>query len=211
VAANGAIAIIVAYLIGSIPTAYIAARIILGKDIRRLGSGNVGGLNTYRQIGTIPGVFVIIVDIGKGTAAVAIAYYLLQLPLELVLATALAAIVGHMWMVFLKFSGGKAIGTLVGILCLLLPVYGYWPGMVIFAGIIAIILWITHNVALSTGVALVSLPFIGWLGMESLQFVIWSLVIGIIIAIRYWPSAKESWSRSGSLKRFIFDRGRRTG
>jgi len=209
-AANGAIAIIVGYLLGSIPTAYIAARVAKREDVRQIGSGNVGGLNIYRQVGLMPAVIVIIVDIGKGTAAVAIAHYLLHLPMELVLATALAAIVGHMWMVFIKFSGGKAIGVLVGVLCFLLPAYGYWPGMVIFAGTIGIILWITHNVALSTGVALVTLPFIGWLGMESLQFVIWSIIIGILMALKYLPSARESWARTGSLRGFIFDRGRRT-
>ena len=202
-------AIIIGYLLGSFPTAYITGRVVLGEDIRKLGSGNVGGLNIYRQIGTIPAVVVVIVDIGKGAAAVAVAYWLLQVSVEFVLATALAAIIGHMWMVFLKFSGGKAIGTVVGVLSVLLPVYGYWPGLIIFFGVIVVPLVITHNVALSTGTALAALPLITWLGMDSVPFIIWSIVIGVIIALRYLPSARESWARTGTVKGFFFDRGQR--
>ncbi|MFH1003819.1 MAG: glycerol-3-phosphate acyltransferase [Chloroflexota bacterium] len=104
---NGVIAVIAGYLLGSIPTAYIAGRLARGEDIRRLGGGNIGGLNTYREVGMAAGVAVVLVDIGKGAAAVAIAYWPLQLSPPWVLATALAAILGHMWMAFLKFSGGK--------------------------------------------------------------------------------------------------------
>ena len=152
---------------------------------------------------------VVIGDIGKGAAAVAVAYWLLQVSVEFVLATALAAIIGHMWMVFLKFSGGKAIGTVVGVLSVLLPVYGYWPGLIIFFGVIVVPLVITHNVALSTGTALAALPLITWLGMDSVPFIIWSIVIGVIIALRYLPSARESWARTGTVKGFFFDRGQR--
>ncbi|GAI49028.1 unnamed protein product, partial [marine sediment metagenome] len=74
---TGIIAIIIGYLLGSIPSAYIAARLATGKDIRQLGGGNVGGLNTFREVGLWPAVAVGIVDVGKGAAAVAIAYWLL--------------------------------------------------------------------------------------------------------------------------------------
>ena len=76
---TGIIAIVTGYLLGSTPSAYIATRLVTGKDIRKIGGGNVGGLNTYREIGIWAALAVVIVDLGKGTAAVAVAYWLLGL------------------------------------------------------------------------------------------------------------------------------------
>jgi acyl-phosphate glycerol 3-phosphate acyltransferase len=66
----GIIAVVIGYLLGSIPTAYIVTRLVRGEDVRRLGGGNVGGLNVYREVGLLPAVVVAIVDLGKGAAAV---------------------------------------------------------------------------------------------------------------------------------------------
>lgn len=71
-AVTEAMSILIGYLLGSIPSAYIASRVATGKDIRQSGSGNVGSLNTYREVGKVPALFVGIADIGKGVAAVAI-------------------------------------------------------------------------------------------------------------------------------------------
>ena len=122
---NGIIAIVVGYLLGSIPSAYIAARLIRGKDIRQIGGGNVGALNTFQQVGKKTGIAVGIFEVGKGVAAVAIAYWLLALPLYephlFVLAAGLAAIVGHIWSIYLKFTGGNGLATTIGVLVLLMP------------------------------------------------------------------------------------------
>jgi glycerol-3-phosphate acyltransferase PlsY len=205
---NGIIAVVVGYLLGSIPSAYIAARLATGKDIRQLGGGNVGGLNTFREAGAWPALAVGIVDLGKGAGAVAIAYWLLDLSLPWVLAAALAAVVGHMWMVFLKFSGGKGMGATIGALAVLMPLYEYWLGLVIFPVIVIIPLVITRNVALSLGIGLLSLPFIFWLGMGSGLFVTWSVVTGMLIALRFLPTARAALVRSKTKRDFIFDRGR---
>jgi len=71
---RGIIAIIVGYLVGSFPSAYLITRLATGQDIRRLGGGNVGGLNTFREVGALPALGVIAIDIGKGAATVALAY-----------------------------------------------------------------------------------------------------------------------------------------
>ncbi|TRZ49889.1 MAG: hypothetical protein D4S01_07740 [Dehalococcoidia bacterium] len=206
---NGIIGIVVGYLLGSIPSAYLAARRAKGKDIRQLGSGNVGGLNTYREIGTKSAVAVAIVDIGKGAAAVAVAYWLLDLSQLWVLAAGLAAVIGHMWMVWLKFSGGKGVGTTVGVLATLMPVYGYWPGLIIFLVIIVIPLLITRNVALSTSTALACLPIIMWQVTHQGYFIIWSIVLGIIIGLKYLPTARSAWAKAENKRDFFFDRWRR--
>jgi len=169
-----------------------------------MGGGNVGGLNTYREVGFIASVPVAIVDLGKGAAAVAIAYWLLDVPQLFVMLAGLAAVIGHMWMVFLKFSGGKGMGTTFGALAVLMPIHGYWHGFLIFLAVIIIPFVITRNVALSMGTGLVALPFIAWLGMQSVPFVIWSIAIGIIIAIKFLPTARAAWAKAETKKDFIF-------
>ncbi len=203
-------AIIIGYLLGSIPSAYIAARLAIGKDIRQLGGGNVGGQNVHREVGAWPALAVGIADLSKGAAAVAIAYWLLDLPPEFVLAAGLAAVIGHNWMVWLKFSGGKGTGATIGALAVLLPVYGYWPGLLIIFGIILIPYIITHNIAISTGLALVTLPFITWLGMNSGIGTIMAVILGLVIGIKFLPTARASWAKAESKKDgFFFDHWRR--
>ncbi len=206
---TGIIAIIIGYLLGSIPSVYIAARLATGKDIRKMGGGNVGGLNLYREVGPWPALPAGIVDLGKGAASVAIAYWLLNLPPLFVLLAGLAAIVGHNWMVFLKFSGGKGMGAAIGALAVLFPVYEYWQGLLIFIGIILIPLIITRNVALSMGIGLVALPFIIWLGMNSGMGIIMSVILGLVIIIKFLPTATAAWAKVGNKREFIFDRWQR--
>lgn len=204
----GVIAVVLGYLLGSIPTAYIVTRLAKGRDVRQLGGGNVGGLNVYREVGFLPAVVVAVVDLGKGAAAVAIACWL-DLPAPFVLAAALAAVVGHNWMLFLKFSGGKGMGPAIGGLFVLLPLYGYPLGLAFFFAVILILFVITRNVAMSMGVGLLSLPFIAWLGMHSGMFVIYSVVLGLIILAKFTPTAMRAVARTRSVRGFIFDRGRR--
>jgi len=202
-------AIIIGYLLGSIPSAYIVARLATGKDIRQMGGGNVGGLNVHREVGAWPAFAVGIVDLSKGTAAVAIAYWLLDLSPVFVLLAGLAAVIGHNWMVWLKFSGGKGMGVTIGAMAVLLPVYGYWPGLLIFFGVILIPYVITHNIAISMGLALVCLPFITWLGMKSGIGTTMAVILGLMIGIKFLPTARASWAKAESKGDFIFDHEQR--
>lgn len=201
--------IILGYLLGSIPSAYIATRLATGKDIRQLGGGNVGGLNTLREVGFLPGLWVGIVDVGKGSAAVAIAHWLLDLSLIPVLLTGLAAVVGHNWMVWLKFSGGKGMGAAVGALLVVMPVYGYWLGLVIFLAIVIILYAITRNIAFAMGIALLCLPLIIWLGTKSATATIFAVILGLIITLRFFPTARVAWVKAEHKLDFVFDRGRK--
>ncbi len=200
-------ALVLGYLLGSIPTAYIVTRIATGKDIRRLGGGNVGGLNTFREVGLMPAVAVAIVDLGKGAAAVAIAHWLLDVPLPFVMLAGLSAVIGHMWMVFLKFSGGKGMGATFGALAVLMPVYGYWYVFLIFLAVIAIPFIITRNVALSMGIGLLFLPLITWLMVHSEVATVLAIILGLLIGIKFLPTARTAWARSKTKRDFIFDRG----
>lgn len=206
---TGFIAILIGYLLGSIPSAYIVTRLAIDKDVRHLGGGNVGGLNVFREVGPWPALAVGIADVGKGAAAVAIAYWLLAVPPLFVLLAGLAAVIGHNWMVFLKFSGGKGMGPAIGVLSMVMPLYGYWQGLLIFFGVILIPFIITRNVALSMGISLLALPFIIWFGMHSGIGTIIAVILGLVVAIKFTPTARRALTRSKTKKEFIFDRWRR--
>jgi len=206
---TGFIVIIIGYLLGSIPSAYIVTRLVMGKDVRHLGGGNVGGLNVFREVGPWPALVVGIVDLGKGAAAVAIAYWLLAVPPLFVLLAGLAAVIGHNWMVFLKFSGGKGMGPAIGVLAMVMPLYGYWQGLLLFFGVILIPFIITRNVALSMGIALLALPFIIWFGMHSGIGTIMAVILGLVVAIKFTPTARRALAKSKTKKEFIFDRWHR--
>jgi len=206
---TGLIVVIIGYLLGSIPSAYLATRLATGKDIRQLGGGNVGGLNVFREVGPWPALSAGIADLGKGAAAVAIAYWLLDLSLTFVLLAGLAAVIGHNWMVWLKFSGGKGMGAAFGALAVVMPLYGYWQGLLIFLGVVLIPFIISRNVALSMGTALVFLPLITWLGTKSGTATIMAIILGLVIAIKFFPTARAAWAKTETKKDFVFDRWQR--
>jgi glycerol-3-phosphate acyltransferase PlsY len=192
-----ALAIIIGYLLGSIPAAFIITRLIKGKDIRRIGGGNVGGLNVFREVGLWPALVVGVVDLGKGAAAVSIAKWGLNAPDAYVLLAGLASVIGHNWMVWLKFSGGKGMGTTMGALLVLLPTYGYSLQLGIFFAIIIVPLIITRNVALSMFLGLASLPILVWLGTHSGFATIIAATLLLIIIVKFLPTAIIAIRKSG--------------
>lgn len=194
---NEALAIITGYLLGSIPAAFIITRLIKGQDIRRIGGGNVGGLNVFREVGLWPALAVGVVDLGKGAAAVAIAKWGLNVPDAYVLLAGLASVAGHNWMVWLKFSGGKGMGAAMGALLVLLPIYGYSLQLGIFFGIIIVPLLITRNVALSMFLGLVSLPILVWFGTHSGYATIIAVALLLIIVVKFLPTAISALRKSG--------------
>ncbi|MES2202216.1 MAG: glycerol-3-phosphate acyltransferase, partial [candidate division FCPU426 bacterium] len=104
------------YLLGALPTGYLAGRALRGIDIRKEGSGNMGATNVFRVLGKGPGIAVLLIDVAKGAAAVALLPRLIALPAEgWVLAGGLAAVLGHNYTVFLNFKGGKGVATSAGV------------------------------------------------------------------------------------------------
>lgn len=111
--------LILSYLIGSIPTALIVGRLGYGVDIRELGSGNLGGTNTFRSLGTMPGILVSAVDVLKGTLGASLPF-LAGVDLHPIYA-GIPAVLGHCYPVFAGFRGGKAVATSGGVLLFLSP------------------------------------------------------------------------------------------
>jgi glycerol-3-phosphate acyltransferase PlsY len=175
-----------AYLLGSIPSAYLLTPLPSGKDIHEI-RGGVGGLNAYRQLGTGSGLAVVAADVAKGAAAVSIAHWLLDLPQFFVLTTGIAAVAGHLWMAFLKFNGGGGIATSVDVLGTLLPIYEYWPELLILLGIMAIVVAVTRNAVAAAVVAQLFLPLVLWLGTHSLPVTVFSMVLGLVMGLKRLP------------------------
>jgi glycerol-3-phosphate acyltransferase PlsY len=198
------LALIIGYLLGSIPSAYIITRIVRGKDIRKLGGGNIGGLNTMREVGKLPAFFVVVFDIGKGIAAVAIAYWLFKVPPLFVMLAGLMSVIGHIWMVFLKFSGGRGMGAAVGSVATIASIYEQWLVMGIFFALIAIPLIITHNIPLSMAIAFLSLPFLSGFIVHTVSGTVLATILVLLVGGRFAPTAIAAWKRSKGLKDFIF-------
>ncbi|MDP2872252.1 MAG: glycerol-3-phosphate acyltransferase [Bacillota bacterium] len=114
-------AVAVAYFIGSFPSAYIYTRLLGRRDIRQVGSGNVGGMNAFRNVGPLPGVLTGVTDVAKGALAVWLATrWFPGLPL-LIGMVAVAVVAGHNWMPWLGMRGGKGLGATAGALAVYQP------------------------------------------------------------------------------------------
>ena len=179
--------IILSYLIGSIPTAYIFGKWLKGIDIRKHGSGNVGATNVFRVLGVWPGIAVLVLDIGKGILAVLVVPDLLGLA-GVVSRVILAAVVvcGHNWTVFLQFKGGKGIATSLGVLI----------GLTIKISVIRpVLLWvvliwlacflITRIVSVASIVAATCLPIIMVLTNQEFAIVCLGILFCLFVVLRH--------------------------
>ena len=191
------LAIIIAYLLGSIPTAYIVGRLRRGSDIREMGTRNMGAMNVFYTVGFWWGLIVLLADVGKGAAAVgiAIAFDVSELVVFIVGVT---AVLGHAFPVFLRFRGGKGGATCIGVLCVLMP----W-GLPIAFGIFCILLLITRFPTLSYSLALIAFLFVGWLIYDRWELVVYSACLLLIPLVRYIPRIREMREKAGNWGRFF--------
>ncbi len=114
------LAMIVAYLLGSIPFSYLVAR-TRGVDLRSVGSGNIGGANVWRSCGFGHFLVAVSLDLLKGTVPALVAFYILELPALSVILTGGSAMLGHTFSPFMRFRGGKAVATSAGVLLAIFP------------------------------------------------------------------------------------------
>ncbi len=197
---ESALAIIVGYLLGSIPFAYIAGRLMKGVDIRQVGGGNIGATNVMREVGTAAGIAVLIADIVKGTVTVLVAQWLSDSQV-IVFITGFAAVVGHNWSVFLGFSGGKGGATTIGVFFALAPVES-----AIAFGIMLLVAFTTSNLRLAMGVGFIFLPLIIWGFGGEPSLIFYSLALYIFTGLRGLPAIIRSLRNPAERKGFIIDR-----
>ena len=148
-----------AYLLGSIPFGYLLVRFVRQEDVRDTGSGNIGATNVTRAGGVTLGVFTLLLDAMKGFIA---AFLAMQLapntangPSTLAIAAAVAAVIGHVFPIWLRFKGGKGIATALGVFIALVPLVALAS-----VGVFALIVATTRLVSLGSIVAAVSIPFL---------------------------------------------------
>ncbi len=206
---TGIIAILIGYLLGSVNSAYIITRLVKGEDIRKLGGGNAGGRNVFRSIGFWAAVPVITWDLGKGAGSVAIAYWLLDVPIYevniYVLLTGIAVIAGHMWSIYLRFTGGNGLAAAIGALAMIIP----WSLLIVF-GIMGILSLLTRNPVLSLNIALLSLPVSSWFLEKEWLLVFFSITIIILMILNFVPTALAALADAGGMKHLILQLLRKT-
>jgi glycerol-3-phosphate acyltransferase PlsY len=195
------IAVACAYIIGSIPSAYIMGQLRKDVDIRQIGSHSMGAMNVFYQIGFVEGLTVLAMDIGKGVAAVALARWI-GVPVYAQLLAAGAVVVGHGYTIFLRFRGGRGGATCIGILIYLMP----W-GIPVYAAIFGLGLLLTRYPTLSYSLAFLCFPFVAWLIYGSVEFIIFSVAILLLPALKYIPRIKEMRTRGGSWRHVFLRKG----
>lgn len=177
------IVLILAYLIGSIPSALIVGKLFYGIDIREHGSGNLGATNTFRILGVKPGIIVTAADILKGTLAASLPV-LLGASIHPLIA-GVCAVIGHMFPIFASFKGGKAVATSGGVLLYVEP-------LMFLILVIAFItcLYITKYVSLSSMVAAVVAFIYSLIDGEKILIIVIS-IFAFFILYRHWANIKR--------------------
>ena len=170
--------ILVSYVIGSVPTGYLLGK-LRGVDVRMVGSGNVGATNVARAVGKSQGVITLIADAAKGYLPVLAALQLGQDSLTLTL-TAIAAFLGHLYPVFLKFQGGKGVATGFGSLLALAPL-----AALVLVVVFVLVAGATRIVSLGSLATAVAAPLSLWLFHQPPVIVGMGFVLGAMVIFRH--------------------------
>jgi glycerol-3-phosphate acyltransferase PlsY len=207
-----AVGLLIAYLAGSVPTAYLAGRLLKGVDLRRAGSGNLGATNVYRNLGVPAAVVVLALDVAKGALPVRFLPGLLHAgdagedaALWWALAFGIAAIIGHSRPVFLLWKGGgKGVATATGVFAALVP--GAVASTVVLC---AAVVWLSGYMSVGSVVAAMAFPFIVWLDRGASP-VLW-VSIGVSLFICWSHRANYQRLRAGTEQRLFGGRGAEEG
>ena len=185
------LALVVGYLIGSIPTGYIIVKAKTGEDIRKVGSGSTGATNVKRVLGKKWFFIVMILDAIKGALPVVLAVLFLHAYAKYGItpvAAAVAVLVGHSKSIFLKFTGGKSVASGVGTIIALC-----WPVGLITAAIWGVITWVSKYVSLGSIIALAISPILMWAFKQPLGYIAYAATGDVYII----------WLHRENIKRLI--------
>ncbi len=186
--------VMAAYLLGSMPTAYIFGKVLKGIDVRDYGSGNVGATNVFRTVGKVPGIIVMVIDLLKGYLAVTLLPYLVMKcfvkapafdDMGYIMLGA-AVISGHIWTCFLRFKGGKGVATTAGVMAGLFPVI-FLCGLVVW--IITFSIW--KYVSLASITAAAFLPILALVFDKGLPVILFCSVLCLVGVIAHKANIKR--------------------
>lgn len=197
--------IVAAYLLGSVPAAYLVARWSRGIDIRQYGSGNVGASNIVRTVSKRWAIPVIIFDVSKGIVVVWAAR-LLGMDITEQVTVGLAVIIGHNWPVFLRFNGGRGALTTAGVVFALTP----WLALILV--VVAFLFYPFRQLALGTTLSIAVLPLCSWFFSQPLSvtdkipITLSFIAMFLITTIRRLTAPRTSLSASVPLGQLIINR-----
>lgn len=172
----GILWVVISYLLGSIPFAFIIGK-LRGVDLREVGTRNIGGSNLWHSVGKLEGTIAAILDIGKGALAVWLAQKF-GFPNPIQAASAVAVVAGHDWPIFLGFQGGRGMGPALGAMLLLVP------KAMLLSLIFYALGFFTRALGLGVGVGVLALPFFAWLKGYPLSHIVASAVMFIFMVVR---------------------------
>lgn len=194
-------AIIIGYILGSIPSGLFFVKMVCGIDIRNYGSKNIGTTNVFRTVGGRMASIVLVADMLKGIIAVLVVRYLFAPDLHLELLTAIAALLGHNYSLFLGFKGGRGVATGLGLILL------FMPDVCIFTFTVWLVLvFVTRYVSLGSIVAAFITPITAYWRGYPIELVLFALVACVFVIARHYENMKrllagtESKIKKGSLK-----------
>ena len=176
---------LISYLLGSVPFSYIITKLFKGKDIRKLGTKNVGAMNVISVAGLVPGLLALFFDISKGALAVYLTEKITGNS-ALTIFAGLFTVIGHNWPIFLKFNGGKGIATTIGILLIKSPI----SFLILYLIVIPIAILITNDSFISASIGFLIFPLILWLLKRDIWWVIFGILLAFIIVIRHVDELK---------------------
>jgi glycerol-3-phosphate acyltransferase PlsY len=181
--------IILGYLLGSIPTAYIAGHILKGGDIRRMGDENVGAANAFRELSSKAGIIVGIIDAAKGALAIIIAQ-LANMSQLVVMFTGVAAVIGHNWPVFIGFRGGRGASTTIGVL-----LASVTQPMLILGVPALLVLLIKKNTTFACAVLFIPLSLVGWWVGTPASLIVYSVALPCLVGFTHFLRARPKEAR----------------
>lgn len=183
---------LVCYAIGSLPTAYLFTRYILGQDIRDIGDNNSGAANVFRNVGAKAGVAVGAIDIIKGSVVIVLAKVLVD-DTGMGMMAGAAALVGHNFPVHLKFRGGRGAATAVGVLIASVPIVGLPIGVFCL-----VLLYFTHKAIYPLAVFLVAIPALTWPAGYSVSLAIYAVAMPMAVGLSHFFTTRVLNSGTGS-------------
>lgn len=185
---------LLAYLLGSVPFGYLLVRSTEGKDIRSLGSGNIGATNVFRS-NRLTGILTLLLDAGKGYLAVVMAGWLAG-SREWLAVAALFAIIGHIFTVWLRFKGGKGVATGCGAFLALSPL-----AVLTTLGLFVLILIITRYISAASIGATAFFPFWAYLYGEPAAVLLWAVPGAVLIIAKHHQNIRRLMS--GTENKFV--------
>ncbi|MBO20042.1 MAG: hypothetical protein CL732_05845 [Chloroflexi bacterium] len=179
-----------AYVLGSVPTGYILVRLANGQDIREHGTGNVGAMNAFRQAGPTVGQVTLLLDAGKGAAAVFVPF-VFGLDEWAHFFTTLAVVAGHNWPIFLDFKGGKGAAAIFGISLAMVPVL-----TLVSAGPSLLVMLLLRNVVLGAAFGFILVNTLVWATGQDAEQVTLCVALTLLVTATYLVSVRRHISSS---------------